>query len=237
MCSDARCDVFFDLASSSGLNCWVLVRPLHQFELSLEPAPTYSGCGSPVVLILQMSKKQDDPKKQETGSTAKATDSKPSAKPVGGLSDKDLWGEGESESALDSQIAAMDNSSLEARIRLFESNCRIMTSETKRFAHEKKQMEDKIKENNEKIKMNKQLPYLVANVVEVSSLLASSLLPSLLSLSPLSTPLPHLCLPLPFSHALFLSGAVRFWIWIRWIRRKRALPPICRFRRTTNVWW
>lgn len=124
-----------------------------------------------------MSGKKDDTKKDAGAPPGKVAEAKAggaaaaAAKPTGGLSDKDLWGDGaDSESAVDTAIAAMDNAALEQRIRLFESNIRIMTSETKRFAHEKKQSEDKIKENNEKIKMNKQLPYLVANVIEILDL-------------------------------------------------------------------
>lgn len=44
-----------------------------------------------------------------------------------------------------------------------------MKSETGRIKHELNTMKDKIKENTEKIKINKTLPYLVSNVVEVSS--------------------------------------------------------------------
>ena len=43
-----------------------------------------------------------------------------------------------------------------------------MKSETLRLQHEQSSMKEKIKDNEEKIKLNKQLPYLVANVVEVT---------------------------------------------------------------------
>ena len=42
-----------------------------------------------------------------------------------------------------------------------------MHSDMKRIKHEEMKCRDKIKENVEKIKINKQLPYLVANVIEV----------------------------------------------------------------------
>ena len=42
-----------------------------------------------------------------------------------------------------------------------------MRSEVKQLQQEQGAVQEKIKENNEKIKMNKQLPYLVANVVEI----------------------------------------------------------------------
>ena len=38
------------------------------------------------------------------------------------------------------------------------------------LTHEQTSMIEQIKDNKEKIKMNKQLPYLVANVVEVSEI-------------------------------------------------------------------
>lgn len=43
-----------------------------------------------------------------------------------------------------------------------------MKSETLRLQHEQNVMKEKIRDNGEKIKQNKVLPYLVANVVEVS---------------------------------------------------------------------
>ena len=42
--------------------------------------------------------------------------------------------------------------------------------ETQRLTLEHDAMKEKIKENQEKIKLNKQLPYLVGNVVEVSTI-------------------------------------------------------------------
>jgi len=50
------------------------------------------------------------------------------------------------------------------------SNIRIMRSEASRLELERASMEKKIKDNKEKIKMNKQLPYLVANVIEILDL-------------------------------------------------------------------
>lgn len=43
-----------------------------------------------------------------------------------------------------------------------------MKSEILRLQHEQASMTERIKDNKEKIKLNKQLPYLVANVVEAS---------------------------------------------------------------------
>jgi 26S proteasome regulatory subunit T5 len=45
-----------------------------------------------------------------------------------------------------------------------------MRSETLRLSHEHSAMREKIRDNGEKIKQNKVLPYLVGNVVEVSSI-------------------------------------------------------------------
>ena len=42
-----------------------------------------------------------------------------------------------------------------------------MKSELMHLTHEQTSMQEQIKDNQEKIKMNKQLPYLVANVVEL----------------------------------------------------------------------
>jgi 26S proteasome regulatory subunit T5 len=44
-----------------------------------------------------------------------------------------------------------------------------MKSEQKRLQHEQSMMNQQIQDNREKVKLNKQLPYLVANVVEVRS--------------------------------------------------------------------
>jgi ATP-dependent 26S proteasome regulatory subunit len=42
-----------------------------------------------------------------------------------------------------------------------------MKSEVQRITHESRAQRDRIRENQDKVKLNKQLPYLVANVVEV----------------------------------------------------------------------
>ena len=44
----------------------------------------------------------------------------------------------------------------------------MLRSEQMRLTHEQTAKKEQIKDNKEKIKLNKQLPYLVANVVEVS---------------------------------------------------------------------
>lgn len=42
-----------------------------------------------------------------------------------------------------------------------------MRSEKNRLEHEQNTTKEKIKDNLDKIRLNKQLPYLVANVIEV----------------------------------------------------------------------
>lgn len=56
---------------------------------------------------------------------------------------------------------------LNTRSRLLENDLRIMKSEIIRLQHEQASMVDQLQDNIEKIKLNKQLPYLVANVVEL----------------------------------------------------------------------
>jgi 26S proteasome regulatory subunit T5 len=50
---------------------------------------------------------------------------------------------------------------------MFETNIRVMKGELVRLQHEARTRENDVKENAEKLKMNKQLPYLVANCIEV----------------------------------------------------------------------
>eukprot|EP00047_Mylnosiga_fluctuans_P002242 m.223755 g.223755 ORF g.223755 m.223755 type:complete len:426 (-) comp10975_c0_seq1:43-1320(-) len=65
------------------------------------------------------------------------------------------------------EIMSMSTEDIIARTRLLENECKIMRSEASRLKHEQESMADRVKENAEKVKMNKQLPYLVANVVEL----------------------------------------------------------------------
>lgn len=66
----------------------------------------------------------------------------------------------------------------------------VMRSENMRLNHEKSKMLESIKDNKDKIRNNKQLPYLVANVVEVSCPCPCRFAPCLRSSSLLTTPLP-----------------------------------------------
>ncbi|KAL0483769.1 26S proteasome subunit Rpt5 [Acrasis kona] len=64
-------------------------------------------------------------------------------------------------------IAQSTTEEIEHRVRLLDNEVRVFKNEKSRMSHEESTMNEKIKENNEKIKLNKQLPYLVANVVEI----------------------------------------------------------------------
>jgi 26S proteasome regulatory subunit T5 len=56
---------------------------------------------------------------------------------------------------------------LRQRIHLINNDIRIMKSDVQRITHESRGQRDRIRDNQEKVKLNKQLPYLVANVVEI----------------------------------------------------------------------
>lgn len=68
---------------------------------------------------------------------------------------------------LDQEFYNLSSSELNTRAKLLDNEIRIFRSELQRLSHENSQMLEKIKDNQEKIKNNKQLPYLVANVVEI----------------------------------------------------------------------
>lgn len=68
---------------------------------------------------------------------------------------------------LDQEILNLSTQELQTRAKLVDNEIRIFRSELQRLSHENNVMLEKIKDNKEKIKNNRQLPYLVANVVEV----------------------------------------------------------------------
>lgn len=68
---------------------------------------------------------------------------------------------------IDSSILDMSTDDIMTRNRLLENDIRIMKSEILRLQHEASSMRERLQDNLEKIKLNKQLPYLVANIVEV----------------------------------------------------------------------
>lgn len=65
------------------------------------------------------------------------------------------------------ELSRVTNEELKQRIRALDNEIRIMKSDINRIKHEAKIEEAHIKDNKEKVKVNKQLPYLVANVVEL----------------------------------------------------------------------
>ncbi|PVU94271.1 hypothetical protein BB561_002679 [Smittium simulii] len=73
-------------------------------------------------------------------------------------------------SDIDQDILKLSDQEISTRTRLIENEIRVLKSEYSRLSHEQQAMEEKIKDNSQKIKMNKQLPYLVANVVEILDL-------------------------------------------------------------------
>lgn len=98
------------------------------------------------------------------------------------LEGDDIWGDaggetaaaaegGESkqadESPEDDETRHMSIGEIRQRIHLLNNDIRIMKSDVQRITHESRAQRDRIRENQEKVKLNKQLPYLVANVVEV----------------------------------------------------------------------
>lgn len=79
----------------------------------------------------------------------------------------DIWGDDEETKQIEKELSEWDLNQINTRIRMLQNNVRIMKSEATRLSHQQKALQEQIKDNSEKIKMNKQLPYLVANVVEV----------------------------------------------------------------------
>ncbi|CAH7688652.1 ATP-dependent 26S proteasome regulatory subunit [Phakopsora pachyrhizi] len=73
----------------------------------------------------------------------------------------------ESDSEIDPEILKSTAEEIMTRTRLLENEIKIMRSENLTLSHEATMMRDKIKDNTDKIKNNKQLPFLVANVVEI----------------------------------------------------------------------
>jgi len=67
----------------------------------------------------------------------------------------------------DDETRHMTTSDLQQRIRLINNDIRIMKSDVQRITHESRGQRERIRDNQEKVKLNKQLPYLVANVVEI----------------------------------------------------------------------
>ena len=67
----------------------------------------------------------------------------------------------------DEETRTMSTGELRQRIHLLSNDIRVMKSDVQRITHESRGQRERIRENQEKVKINKQLPYLVANVVEI----------------------------------------------------------------------
>jgi ATP-dependent 26S proteasome regulatory subunit len=67
----------------------------------------------------------------------------------------------------DDETSHMTVQDIRQRIHLLNNDIRIMKSDVQRITHESRAQRERIRENQEKVKLNKQLPYLVANVVEI----------------------------------------------------------------------
>lgn len=103
------------------------------------------------------------------------------------LEGDDIWGETKVDNAVPEQAEAdeeedeevkepeleddetrhMSVGELRQRIHLLNNDIRIMKSDVQRITHESRGQRERIRDNQEKVKLNKQLPYLVANVVEI----------------------------------------------------------------------
>lgn len=91
----------------------------------------------------------------------------PAADTAGESKEAEESKQNEPEGLEDEETRHMTASELRQRIHLLGNDIRIMKSDVQRITHESRGQRDRIKENQEKVKVNKQLPYLVANVVEV----------------------------------------------------------------------
>jgi 26S proteasome regulatory subunit T5 len=71
------------------------------------------------------------------------------------------------EEAFLAECQTLSNDEILTRIRALDNEIRIMKSDISRIKHEGRVQLEHVKDNKEKIKVNKQLPYLVANVIEI----------------------------------------------------------------------
>lgn len=73
----------------------------------------------------------------------------------------------DSAAGVDPEVLRLSTDEIITRNRLLENDIRVMKSEIMRLQHEATTMKERLQDNLEKIKLNKQLPYLVANIVEI----------------------------------------------------------------------
>ncbi|PFH37647.1 26S proteasome regulatory subunit, S6a family AAA ATpase [Besnoitia besnoiti] len=77
-----------------------------------------------------------------------------------------VWGD-EADDLATAELAGMSARDLRMRTSMIDSEVRVLKSEVNRLRFELHSMQERIKDNQEKIRLNRQLPYLVANVVEL----------------------------------------------------------------------
>lgn len=82
------------------------------------------------------------------------------------MESRDIW----ADESLTDEARAMSTDELKQRGMLIDNEINVMNQQFARLDHEKLSHEDRIRGNQEKIKLNRQLPYLVANVVETITL-------------------------------------------------------------------
>ncbi|KAK9460322.1 proteasome regulatory particle base subunit RPT5 [Lipomyces oligophaga] len=80
---------------------------------------------------------------------------------------KDAEEQDEQDDGIDDEILNSSTTDIINRRRLIENDIKVLRSDFQRLNHEKVTMTERIKDNQDKIENNKQLPYLVANVVEI----------------------------------------------------------------------
>lgn len=74
---------------------------------------------------------------------------------------------GDEENELDHELQTMTLDDIRARTSALQNEITIFRSDINREKHENNEKLTHVRENREKVKLNKQLPYLVANVVEI----------------------------------------------------------------------
>lgn len=102
-----------------------------------------------------------------TGSGAGAASGSSGADPSGETKQEEGEDDADLMTAEDEETRHMTVSELRQRIHLLSNDIRVMKSDVQRISHESRGQRERIKDNQEKVKVNMQLPYLVANVVEI----------------------------------------------------------------------
>jgi len=81
------------------------------------------------------------------------------------LESKDIWGDNDN---IENELNGLNATEIRQRTTMLTNNARILRSDINSLDQQIREQTERVKDNTEKIKLNKQLPYLVANVVEVS---------------------------------------------------------------------